>query len=443
MYTKVIFVILLSVMVFSLSQTALAAHPSTGVILPLYISPGNAWHDVVQEKIKHHKVPMLVIINPLNGSGHVKNNNYADGVHKMQSRDISVLGYVYTDYGTRNSTDIKNEITNYKNWYNVNGIFFDQMSNVPGNEIYYADLTNFVKSLGLTFTVGNAGVDTKPSYIKTVDNIVIYEKDALPPISSLAGWHKNYDKNNFSIIAFGIDGLDKSFVSDASNSTGYMYVTNGVLPNPFNSIPPYFGDLMDALDVRPPVPHHLVLTMGSADLSKNELKGMWTELHDSKGAKISQGFGPKSYVVTSGNTYIVFVSDYQNIKFVHWDDGSTNPYRTIIPTQDSTVTAYYDTTAPDNSTTTLTVKTADMSGDVISGMWTELHSTTGHTLNSGFGPKSYVVTSGKTYTIFVSDFKNAKFDHWENGSTNPYRTITPTLDSTVTAYYSGTPDVDP
>lgn len=260
MYAKVIFVILLTGMVFSMSQIAFAAHPSTGVILPLYVSPGSVWHDVVQEKIKHHKVPMLVIINPLNGSGQVKNDNYADGIDKMQSHDISVLGYVYTDYGTRNSTDVKNEITNYKNWYNVNGIFFDQMSNVPGNEIYYANLTNFAKSLGLTFTVGNAGVDTKPSYIKTVDNIVIYERNTLPPVQSLAGWHENYDKHNFSIIVFGIDDLDKSFVSDASNSVGYMYVTNGVMPNPFNSIPPYFEDLMDALDAHPPMAHHVVVT---------------------------------------------------------------------------------------------------------------------------------------------------------------------------------------
>jgi len=267
MYAKVIFVILLSVMIFSLSQTAFAAHPSTGVILPLYVHPGSTWHDVIKEKIKHHKVPMIVIINPLNGSGQVKNDDYVDGIQKMQSRDISVLGYVYTDYGTRNSTDVKNEITNYKNWYNVNGIFFDQMSNVPGNEIYYANLTHFAKSLGLTFTVGNAGVDTKPSYIKTVDNIVIYEKNTLPPVQSLAGWHKNYDKNNFSIIAFEIDNLDKSFVFDASNSVGYMYVTNGVMPNPFNSIPPYFEDLMDALDAYPPMTHHAVVTShGKSDV---------------------------------------------------------------------------------------------------------------------------------------------------------------------------------
>lgn len=339
MYAKVI---LLSVMVFSLSHTAFAAHQSTGVILPLYVSPGSTWHDVIQEKIKHHRVPMLVIVNPLNGSGQVKNNNYADGIHQMQSHNIYVLGYVYTEYGIRNSADIKNEITNYKNWYNVDGIFFDQMSNVPGNEIYYADLANFVKSLGLTFTVGNAGVDTKPSYIKTVDNIVIYENDTLPTVQSLSGWHKNYDKHNFSIIAFGVDGLNKSFVSDAINSTGYIYVTNGKMPNPFNSIPPYFGDLVDALDIHPSMTHHLVLTMESLDLSKNELKGMWTELHNAKGNTIYQGFGPRSYVVTSGSTYTVFVSDYKSIKFDHWDDGSKNPYRTITPIQDTIVTAYYN-----------------------------------------------------------------------------------------------------
>jgi len=91
----------------------------------------------------------------------------------------------------------------------------------------------------------------------------------------------------------------------------------------------------------------------------------------------------------------------------------------------------------------LTVKTTDMSGDIISGMWTELHSTTGHMLNSGFGPRSYVVTSGNTYTVFVSDYQNIKFDHWENGSTNPYRTITPTQDTSVTAFYTGNPYVDP
>lgn len=57
----------------------------------------------------------------------------------------------------------------------------------------------------------------------------------------------------------GTDNLDRSFVSDASNSIGYMYVTNGVMQNPFNSIPPYFEDLMNALDAHLPMAHHTVI----------------------------------------------------------------------------------------------------------------------------------------------------------------------------------------
>jgi len=46
-----------------------------------------------------------------------------------------------------------------------------------------------------------------------------------------------------------------------------MYVTNGVMPNPFNSIPPYFEDLMDALDAYPPMTHHAVVTShGKSDV---------------------------------------------------------------------------------------------------------------------------------------------------------------------------------
>jgi hypothetical protein len=344
MYGKIILVVLLAGIVFSLSQIVFAEHPSTGVILPLYVEPGDEWNDTIKEKIKHDKVPMLVIINPINGSGQTKSQSYADGIQNMQSHGISVLGYVYTNYGARNDTDIKHEITNYKNWYNVNGIFFDQMSYMPGNETYYANLTKFAKSLGITLTVGNAGVDTVPSYVGTVDNIVIYENRTMSPIQSLMGWHKNYAKSNFSIIAFGVDSLDKSFVSAASNSVGYMYLTNATLPDPFGSIPPYFDSLMEELDGHLPLAHHIVLTIKSSDLSKNQLRGMWSELHYPNGTILSQGFGPKSYVVTSGKQYTIFASDYQNIKFDHWENGSTNPYRTITPQQDFVVTAYYSTT---------------------------------------------------------------------------------------------------
>ena len=153
----------------------------TGLIVPLYSYPGNDWDTLVKEKSSHPSVPIVAIINPDSGPG-TKDTNYVYGVQKLQSAGIQVIGYIYTanvGYG-----NITGDIDEYKNWYKVNGIFFDQMSNVKGNETFYAQLSNYSRSVGLNFTVGNPGVDTLPSYIGTVNNMVLYDNPGLPPSTS-------------------------------------------------------------------------------------------------------------------------------------------------------------------------------------------------------------------------------------------------------------------
>ena len=51
----------------------------------------------------------------------------------------------------------------------ITGICLDEMQSKPGKENYYKNLTEFSKSLGLNFTVGNPGTDVSPTYIGTVD----------------------------------------------------------------------------------------------------------------------------------------------------------------------------------------------------------------------------------------------------------------------------------
>jgi hypothetical protein len=68
---------------------------------------------------------------------------------------------------------------------------------------------------------------------------------------------------------------------------------------------------------------------------------MWVELHAPDGKFLKGGYTPTSFSVTSGTQYVVYASNYENIVFDHWDDGTTNPYRTITPTQSVTLTVYY------------------------------------------------------------------------------------------------------
>ena len=242
--------------VFHFSPHGHAHEDRTGLVVPLYTDPNSTWYELIKAKHDHPKVPIIAIINPSNGPGLIMNSSYVQGVRHLQSTGIVVLGYVHTSYGSRNSTDLESEIDSYKNWYSVNGILFDEMSNVKGNEPYYADLTKYVKTHGMVMTMGNPGIDTLPSYVGTVDNLVLYDNPNLPPVSLFQGWHENFTKNNFSFVSYGVESLDRENVTTLSQHVGYLYVTNQGPDNPWATLPGYFDNLIEMMGPSKIFAHH-------------------------------------------------------------------------------------------------------------------------------------------------------------------------------------------
>ena len=238
--------IFLTMMFFAAAQLSPTIHvddTKTGILIPLYRHPDTTWDYLIQVKHAHPSVPIVAIINPDSGPG-FWDPTYVFGIKKLQSAGIPSIGYVYTRYGTRDSSEITADIDTYKNWYGVNGIFFDEMAHVPGREDYYLHLSNYAKSIGLNFTIGNPGKDVSPSYLGTVDNIVIYENSGLPPIELLKGWHTKYSKYNFSILSYGVDELNNKFVKSALHYVGLIYITDQTLPNPWYSLTTYLDHLV-------------------------------------------------------------------------------------------------------------------------------------------------------------------------------------------------------
>lgn len=240
-----IFIVLLVSIIILTSNTALA---TTGIIIPLYVDPGKEWRSIVQAKNSHPEVPILVVINPHNGPGPSQEIEYAKGISFLQSADISVLGYVHTNFAARSSADVMAEIDRYKEWYSVNGIFFDQMSNIVGNEGYYNILDDYSKSQGLGLTVGNAGIDIPVGYFDAVDIVMLHDNFGLPDSMTVERWATNYDRSNISIVSYGVYPPNQAFVRDASEHIGYIYMTDDVLPNPWDSLPTYFRGLVAMLD---------------------------------------------------------------------------------------------------------------------------------------------------------------------------------------------------
>lgn len=87
----------------------------------------------------------------------------------------------------------------------------------------------------------------------------------------------------------------------------------------------------------------------------------------------------------------------------------------------------------DSDAATIVVRSA-MDEKFFDGMWVEI--TAGMNLvHSGFTPLSYNATFGTTYTVFVSDFEDIKFQNWDDGATDYFKSVTPTSDVTLIAHY--------
>jgi len=222
---------------------------STGTIVPLYTDPGDpSWTAIVAAKQAHPTVPVIAVINPNNGPGGSRSAGYTSGIAKLQQVGIQVIGYVATGYTSRGIPTVEADINQWKAFYpTVQGIFFDEQSNTPGDETFYKTVSQYAKAQGLSFTVGNPGTDTGPSFVGAVDVGLIYESFGLPASSRMAGWHSGFPKSNFGIIPYGA-ALDHAYVKAAKAMVGYIYVTNDDLPNPWDSLPSYFADLLGDLE---------------------------------------------------------------------------------------------------------------------------------------------------------------------------------------------------
>jgi hypothetical protein len=384
------------------------------VIIPLYSYPGIDWNSIVQSKLANPEVPMVVIINPDNGPGPSQDPNYVEGVNSLRSAGVLVLGYDHTSYAARSLPDVIGDINSYRSWYNVSGIFFDEMSNVPGNEAYYSSLNDYAKSIGLSFTVGNPGSSIPSSYLGTMDVIVVDENQGVPNSTSLASMTSGMPKNDFAVMAYGVDVWNGSSARNIFNYASYVYITNNTLPNPYGALSGDFSSLVALL--ASPTRTSVPLSVSSADTGGTPILGLLTSIKTTNGSTVASGYTPLKYSVHSGTEYVVSMSNFGSFVFDHWSDQSTNPVMTLTVTQGTILTAYFKTAQTNTSTsaTTSTLRTSTSMPPTSSASGTTTttgtsHSSTTEATSNAAGSTS-TITNGpgaspaitKTYLALVA-----------------------------------------
>jgi hypothetical protein len=233
---------------FPLLTSVATLSSRTGVIIPLYIYPTDgSWAALIQLKHAHPSIPIVAIINPGDGPGKAIDSNYVNGIHNFKAAGITIVGYIATNFGSRSLAIVKSEMEAYKNWYGVNGIFFDEMGSTKNFINYYRSLALEASSLHFAITIGNPGTIIDSNLVGIFSNICIYENPGMPSLTQISGY-SGYGKHGFSYIAYSVFGLpNESMLKSTAQYVGYLYVTNHGGSNPYNGLPSYLSTELSIL----------------------------------------------------------------------------------------------------------------------------------------------------------------------------------------------------
>jgi hypothetical protein len=250
----------------------------------MYVYPGGSglayWNELDQSA---SKINVDAIVNPANGPGTVADPNYVAAINNLISTPHGkVFGYISSNFGNASLTQVESDIQGYINLYGskFSGFFIDQMylhGDLPGPPVvpstlsFYQSIYNYIKGLNPSYQViGNPGTPflngLSPSdYLSTANQFVIFEGPSVGPPGGVGfnnysyglNWFTQYPSNRFANIIFdvpadvGNPSQSSAMLADLHKAVQYragsVFLTDGVLPNPYDHLPSYWNQEVAAL----------------------------------------------------------------------------------------------------------------------------------------------------------------------------------------------------
>ena len=232
---------------------------NTGIIIPMYVYPSDIYNNTIYNNLisfarEHKDIPIIAILNPSNGPGGVIDNNYRVAIKRLYSANIYPVGYVYTNYANRPIADVKADIDAWKTIYpEIKGIFFDEMTyeDNPTYVNYYKELSDYIYSKNIKFSIGNSKVPCAGSYYNTFDIIINWENSMYPTEAQAkedwAGGSSEYSILKRGLLVHSQSSFDSITFTMIAKYYGWVYITNDTLPNPWDTVSIYLKDMSNYL----------------------------------------------------------------------------------------------------------------------------------------------------------------------------------------------------
>ncbi len=198
--------------------------------------------------------PIVAIVNPASGPGDHVDTNFAAVLPRAKKSGVTLVGYVSTQYARKPLDRVKREIEDFLRFYpDITGFHFDEQSPHAHDVPYYIDLYKYVhQRIPGSLVVTNPGSLCAVEYAAAPasDVICLFEREKGFAEFQPPDWASRFAGSRFCVQSHAVageDAMNRSLQRAAQLKIGYVFVTDDVLPNPYDRLPSYWDAEVEAV----------------------------------------------------------------------------------------------------------------------------------------------------------------------------------------------------
>jgi hypothetical protein len=222
---------------------------SIHLVVPAYFAPGPDWQRVISAS----DVVGMIIFNPNNGPGTTMDPGYVTVINQARAAGITVLGYVATNYGQRAEADINADVNGYYDLgYPLSGVYFAEGPMASGCDTLEAEYRRLTALALSRDSKAYLAIGTRfcPTYITFSDLMVEFAEDWTTYQSyTVPSWMPANSPERFCQFIHSVPPAEASHALSMAvgYGAGWVFATDGMLPNPWGALPSYFDSELAAV----------------------------------------------------------------------------------------------------------------------------------------------------------------------------------------------------
>jgi hypothetical protein len=225
------------------------------LLVPAYIYPAGEgrkqWRRLIDAAAR---VDVVAVVNPRSGPGLERNPDYASVIADAAVHGVQLVGYVDLAFGDRSLPQIKGDIDAWVRFYpRIHGFFLDQQPRDATHSALIAEIGTYAREKLKprdALIIGDPGLACDDSYLsrRAVDAVCVFTRaDGFATFEVPANL-KPFDSFQLAALPYQVadaEAMHALLKEAIVKRIGYIFVTDGKLPNPWAGLPAYWEDEVD------------------------------------------------------------------------------------------------------------------------------------------------------------------------------------------------------